>query len=96
MLSWPFGIYDNELMDRATRAGDIAAVTLDRRHATAADAIMALPRYLVPAEDNGGATPGAARRPGGRAQRTSTATVKDNAITEYRATVKVAFLVEKK
>ncbi|HEX9819280.1 MAG TPA: dodecin family protein [Methylomirabilota bacterium] len=26
----------------------------------------------------------------------TTATVKDNAITEYRATVKVAFLVEKK
>jgi hypothetical protein len=53
MLAWPFGIFDNELMDRANRAGYIAAVTLDRRHATMADAIMALPRYLVTDGDTG-------------------------------------------
>jgi peptidoglycan/xylan/chitin deacetylase (PgdA/CDA1 family) len=53
MLAWPFGIYDDELMDRATRAGYIAAVTLDRRHATIADAIMALPRYRVTDGDTG-------------------------------------------
>lgn len=53
----------SQLMDRATRAGYIAAVTLDRRHATAADAISAsaLPR---PGRRHGGAIPGAARRPG--------------------------------
>jgi peptidoglycan/xylan/chitin deacetylase (PgdA/CDA1 family) len=53
MLAWPFGIYDNELIGRATRAGYIAAVTLDRRHATMSDAIMALPRYLVTDGDTG-------------------------------------------
>jgi peptidoglycan/xylan/chitin deacetylase (PgdA/CDA1 family) len=76
MLSWPFGIYDDQLMDRATRAGYIAAVTLDRRHATAADAIMALPRYLVTDGDTGArlqalldgraAARSGARVPGGR------------------------------
>jgi peptidoglycan/xylan/chitin deacetylase (PgdA/CDA1 family) len=53
MLSWPFGIYDDELTGRAARAGYIAAVTLDRRHATMGDSIMALPRYLVTDEDTG-------------------------------------------
>jgi peptidoglycan/xylan/chitin deacetylase (PgdA/CDA1 family) len=53
MLSWPFGIYDDDLMARAAGAGYVAAVTLDRRHATAADHIMALPRYLVTDLDTG-------------------------------------------
>jgi peptidoglycan/xylan/chitin deacetylase (PgdA/CDA1 family) len=53
MLSWPFGIYDDQLIAWASRAGYVAAVTLDRRHATAADAIMALPRYLVTDADTG-------------------------------------------
>jgi hypothetical protein len=48
MLSWPFGIHDDGLMHAAARAGYIAAVTLERRHATSADPIMALPRYLRP------------------------------------------------
>jgi peptidoglycan/xylan/chitin deacetylase (PgdA/CDA1 family) len=53
MLSWPFGIYDDELVAWASRTGYVAAVTLDRRHATTADAIMALPRYLVTDADTG-------------------------------------------
>jgi peptidoglycan/xylan/chitin deacetylase (PgdA/CDA1 family) len=53
LLSWPFGIYDGELIGRATRAGYIAAVTLERRHATKTDSIMALPRYLITDGDTG-------------------------------------------
>ena len=47
MLAWPFGIYDDELVGDAVAAGYVAAVTLDRRHASAADRVMALPRYLM-------------------------------------------------
>lgn len=47
MLAWPFGIYDDELMAKAAEAGYRAAFTLERRHASAADRIMALPRYLM-------------------------------------------------
>jgi peptidoglycan/xylan/chitin deacetylase (PgdA/CDA1 family) len=52
MLAWPFGIYD-DLIGRAARAGYIAAVTLDRRHASTTNPIMALPRYLVADADTG-------------------------------------------
>lgn len=47
MLSWPFGIYDGELMQSARQAGYIAAVTLERRPAGPGDDPMALPRYLM-------------------------------------------------
>jgi hypothetical protein len=49
-------VYGHPNFARAPLAGYVAAVTLDRRHATAADAIMALPRYLVTdgARDGGG------------------------------------------
>jgi peptidoglycan/xylan/chitin deacetylase (PgdA/CDA1 family) len=53
LLAWPFGIHDDELMRKASEAGYIAAVTLGRRHATAADPSMALPRYLVTDADRG-------------------------------------------
>ena len=53
MLAWPFGIHDDDLIGRAARAGYIAAVTLDRRHATRTDSVMALPRYLVTDADTG-------------------------------------------
>jgi peptidoglycan/xylan/chitin deacetylase (PgdA/CDA1 family) len=46
-LAWPFGIYDEELMSKATAAGYVAAFSLDRRHATPSDNAMALPRYLI-------------------------------------------------
>jgi peptidoglycan/xylan/chitin deacetylase (PgdA/CDA1 family) len=53
LLAWPFGIYDDELMRRAAEAGYVAAVTLERRPASAADPLLALPRYLVTDADQG-------------------------------------------
>jgi peptidoglycan/xylan/chitin deacetylase (PgdA/CDA1 family) len=47
VLAWPFGIYDEELMIRATKAGYVAALSIDRRHASQSDNAMALPRYLI-------------------------------------------------
>jgi peptidoglycan/xylan/chitin deacetylase (PgdA/CDA1 family) len=47
MLAWPFGIFDNELIGKARDAGYKAAFTIEGRHATPSDSIMALPRYLV-------------------------------------------------
>ena len=47
MLAWPFGIFDNELIAKAVEAGYRAGFTLEGRHATWSDPIMALPRYLM-------------------------------------------------
>jgi peptidoglycan/xylan/chitin deacetylase (PgdA/CDA1 family) len=47
MLAWPFGIFDDELIGNARKAGYKAAFTIEGRHATPRDSIMALPRYLV-------------------------------------------------
>jgi peptidoglycan/xylan/chitin deacetylase (PgdA/CDA1 family) len=55
MLAWPFGIYDDELVGDAVAAGYVAAVTLDRRHASAGDRMMALPRYLMDDRTRGAA-----------------------------------------
>lgn len=46
-LAWPFGIYDGELMAQARQAGYVAAFTMERRHASSWDKLLALPRYLV-------------------------------------------------
>ena len=56
MLAWPFGIYDEGLIRKATAAGYVAAFTMERRDAALSDNIMALPRYLIagPAVKNGG------------------------------------------
>ncbi len=32
VLAWPFGIYDDELMNKAMMAGYVAALSIDRRH----------------------------------------------------------------
>jgi peptidoglycan/xylan/chitin deacetylase (PgdA/CDA1 family) len=53
MLAWPFGIYDDGLIRKARDFGYIAAFTIERRHAGAADNIMALPRYLMTDRDRG-------------------------------------------
>jgi len=53
MLAWPFGIYDQELIWQARKAGHIAAFTMERRSASTADNPMALPRYLVTNADTG-------------------------------------------
>jgi peptidoglycan/xylan/chitin deacetylase (PgdA/CDA1 family) len=47
LLSWPFGIYDEELITAARNAGYTAGFTLDRRSASKSDDVMALPRFLM-------------------------------------------------
>jgi peptidoglycan/xylan/chitin deacetylase (PgdA/CDA1 family) len=53
MLSWPFGIYDEDLIRKAVRAGYVSAFTIERFHAKASDPVMALPRYLITHADKG-------------------------------------------
>ncbi|MDO8431025.1 MAG: polysaccharide deacetylase family protein [Candidatus Binatus sp.] len=53
MLSWPFGIYDDELIAAATKSGYVAAVTIERRKVTRGDNVMALPRFIVTNGDVG-------------------------------------------
>jgi peptidoglycan/xylan/chitin deacetylase (PgdA/CDA1 family) len=47
MLSWPFGIYDDHLIRKATSAGYVAAFSIERRHTSGSDNIMTLPRYII-------------------------------------------------
>ena len=53
MLAWPFGIYDDYLLAKAAEAGYAATFTIERRHATAGDPVMKLPRYLLVNADSG-------------------------------------------
>lgn len=53
MLAWPFGIYDDYLIGKATETGYLATFTIERRHATASDSILKLPRYLLVNADSG-------------------------------------------
>jgi len=53
LLAWPFGIYDEWLMNEAQHCGYSAAFTMERRAASAADPILALPRFLVTDSDRG-------------------------------------------
>jgi peptidoglycan/xylan/chitin deacetylase (PgdA/CDA1 family) len=53
MLAWPFGLYDDYLIGKASEAGYIATFTIERRHATAADSVLKLPRYLLVNADSG-------------------------------------------
>lgn len=64
LLAWPFGIYDDYLVKAAVKAGYIVAFTIDRRHVTVSESIMALPRYLMV---NGDGTDGFAAIVAGRA-----------------------------
>jgi peptidoglycan/xylan/chitin deacetylase (PgdA/CDA1 family) len=47
VIAWPFGVYDEELLQLGAEAGYVAGVTLERHVATVSDRIMALPRFLV-------------------------------------------------
>jgi peptidoglycan/xylan/chitin deacetylase (PgdA/CDA1 family) len=47
MLAWPFGIYDEWLIRKGIEAGYVAGFTMERRHASPSDNMMALPRYLL-------------------------------------------------
>jgi Polysaccharide deacetylase len=49
MLAWPFGIYDDDLIRRASAAGYVAALTLDARPVKPDDRLLALPRFLMTA-----------------------------------------------
>ncbi len=53
MLAWPFGIYDDYLINRANQTGYRATFTIERRHATSTDSVMKLPRYLLVNADSG-------------------------------------------
>jgi len=53
MLAWPFGIYDDYLIRKATEAGYVATFSIERRHATASDSVFKLPRYLLVNADSG-------------------------------------------
>ncbi len=53
MLAWPFGIYDDYLLKKAAEAGYIATFSIERRHATAGENVMKLPRYLMINADQG-------------------------------------------
>lgn len=53
LLAWPFGIYNADLMERASAAGYMAAFSIERRPVTRAENRMALPRYIVTDADRG-------------------------------------------
>ncbi len=53
LLAWPFGIYDEYLLKKAAEAGYISTFTIEAHHATAADSVMKLPRYLLVNADQG-------------------------------------------
>ncbi|HXX82047.1 MAG TPA: polysaccharide deacetylase family protein [Thermodesulfovibrionales bacterium] len=53
MLAWPFGLYDEELMGKASACGYVAAFTIERHHTSASDNPMSLPRYLMINADKG-------------------------------------------
>ncbi len=53
LLAWPFGIYDEYLLGRATAAGYIGALTIERHPAGPGDSVMKLPRYLLVNGDQG-------------------------------------------
>jgi len=46
-LAWVFGIYDDGLLVDAKKSGYAAAFTIDRKHASSTDNMMALGRYMV-------------------------------------------------
>jgi Polysaccharide deacetylase len=47
LLAWPFGIYDDQLIQMAAHSGYVAAFTIERRPVRESDSIMALPRFLI-------------------------------------------------
>jgi peptidoglycan/xylan/chitin deacetylase (PgdA/CDA1 family) len=47
VLAWPFGIYDEYLLGRASESGYVATLTLEAHSANGTDNVMKLPRYLL-------------------------------------------------
>jgi hypothetical protein len=54
MLAWPFGIYDDDLIQKAIETGYVATFTMKRHPASNFDNVMALPRYLMTNGERGG------------------------------------------
>jgi len=52
-LAWPFGIYDEELIKRATAAGYTALLTIEARPVKNDERLAALPRFLLSNQDRG-------------------------------------------
>lgn len=46
-LAWPFGIYDDALLQQAQAAGYVAAFSIDGRQVHNGDPLLALPRHLM-------------------------------------------------
>jgi len=46
-LAWVFGIYDDELEQKASQAGYAAALTIGRAHASSSQRMTSQPRYMV-------------------------------------------------
>ncbi len=53
LLSWPFGIYNDQLIAAARQAGYVAGFTIARRTVSRQDNIMAIPRFIVTNKDVG-------------------------------------------
>jgi len=53
LLAWSFGIYDDQLIAAAQKAGYVAAFTIERHSASRNDNIMAIPRFIVSDGDVG-------------------------------------------
>lgn len=53
MIAWPFGIYDDNLIAKAKEAGYVAGFSIERRQTNNSDNVMALPRFLINAENRG-------------------------------------------
>lgn len=47
VLAWPFGIYNDELEERAKAAGYVAAFSIDGKSVHAGERMLALPRFLM-------------------------------------------------
>lgn len=53
LLAWPFGIYDDYLLQKAQAAGYIGTFSIERRHASRKEKLQILPRYLLVNADQG-------------------------------------------
>jgi len=54
MLAWPFGMYDDDLIQMAAKIGYVATFTMERHPAGHLDNVMALPRYLMTNHERSG------------------------------------------
>jgi peptidoglycan/xylan/chitin deacetylase (PgdA/CDA1 family) len=53
MLAWPFGIYEDDLIQKAMETGYVATFTMERHPASNLDNVRALPRYLMTNREKG-------------------------------------------